>query len=130
MKRTWFGLALLILMLGCFFLPRSTKSQSASPHGILLSWTPSSTSGVTYNIYRASSTSGVCGSYALISSGGAALSYSDLASGLSNSTSYCYEVDAVVGSELSGPSNVATVTTPATWAANPAPPSNCTAATQ
>lgn len=129
-KQTCFGLALLITLLGFISVPRRIHSQAASPHGVLISWTASTTPGVTYNVYRAPSTGGMCGAYVLITSNVTGTSYGDLSSGLSNSTSYCYEVDAMESGALSGPSNVATITTPATWPSNPLPPSGCTATAQ
>lgn len=125
---TWFALVMLLCLLAFIVIPRHIPGQSASQHGILVTWTATSTSGATYVLYRATSASGTCGAFTQIATGITADSYSDPASGLTAGTTYCYEVDAEVGTNLSGPSNVATVV--ATFPSNPAPPSGCAAIPQ
>jgi hypothetical protein len=110
-----------------FSVVRYVHAQSASPHGVFVSWVASPTTGITaYNVFRAPSTSGTCGTYAQVGTVGNTLSWLDDQSAdttLKTSTAYCYDVQAAVGTNLSALSGTpATVTTPAAWPTNPAPP--------
>lgn len=129
-----------ILLLAAICGPRFF-GQQATVHGDLVSWASSTSSGVTgYYVYRAPQVSGSCSgvtNFTLIATVGTVTSYNDPASGLSTSTGYCYEVDAFEPDSLdssmtnsSGPSPVASVTTPSSWPTNPTPPSSCTVTTQ
>jgi amino acid permease len=124
-------LPFLLILIFIIFGVRNTHTQTANPHGVLLTWTAPSGTVTGYNVFRAVSASGACGAYAQVGTvSGTATTYNDPASGLALSTSYCYEVQTVDGVEVSGPSNTATVTTPSAWPANPSPPSGCTAAVE
>ena len=141
MKRTNSIVALWLLgvMLGFIVAPRLVKSQSATVHGILVSWpTVASTSSYTvtgYAIFRATSASGPFTQIATVT-GQAVSSYNDLASGLSTSTPYYYQVQTLgedAGTTIaddSGASPTAAATTPATWPSTPPPPASCNATVQ
>lgn len=118
-----------LLLLLLLLLPVSVMAQGApgsttwtgAPHGILLTWGASPTAGVTYNIYR-STVSG--GPYVKVNAAPVTLlSYEDLASNLTVSTTYFYVATAVSGLNESVYSNQVSVTTPATFPANPQAPS-------
>ena len=108
---------LLLAMVICW----PAKAQGPTPHSITLTWTPSTTSGVTaQKVYR-STTSG--GPYTAIASlGPSVTSYVD--SSGSGGTKYYYVVTALAGSNESAPSNEVN----AVFLANPAPPTGLGAA--
>lgn len=76
-------------------------------HSVSLSWNPSTTSGVTYNVLR-STVSG--GYYGIIASGLTTTSYVD--KNIAAGGVYYYEVDAQDAAGVSGPSNQATAIVP------------------
>jgi hypothetical protein len=89
-----------------------TKSASATitvaaPHKVTLTWAASSTSGVSYNVYRGT-TSG--GPYALLASGVAFTSYTD--TNVQSGTTYYYVTTAVDSSGQSSYSNEAQIVIP------------------
>jgi len=91
-----------------------TGTGTAAPvHTVNLSWTASSTSGVTsYNIYRAVYSSSACGSYSNIGSAASSTTaYTD--SVVADGTKYCYATTAIDPSGESGYSNISQVTIPA-----------------
>lgn len=102
--------------------PPNNPSGSGTPHGVALSWSASATTTVVgYSVYRATASAGpfVRVNSALISG----LSYEDLASNLAVSTTYFYVATAVDASgNESVFSNQVSVTTPATFPANPQAP--------
>jgi hypothetical protein len=102
--------------------------QTGTPHGINVTATASTTSGVTYDLYRCSGAG--CSVFTQVTSALAAPAYLDPSSSLAVSTSYSYVMTAVKGANESAYSNVATVTSPATWPANPNPPTGCNAQIQ
>lgn len=132
MRRTFIGLFLLVIMLGLIAMPRRSRSQTATAHGVLVTWVASTSSGVTgYNVYRATSSAGVCGTYAQVNAAAVTgTSWNDPTTNLSLSQPYCYVVQTVAGANESGPSTTATVTTPAAWPSNPNPPASCSATVQ
>jgi hypothetical protein len=84
----------------------TTKSASASitvaaPHSVTLNWSPSTTAGVTYNVYR-STVSG--GPYSLLSSGLTSTSYVD--STVQSGSAYYYVTTAADSAGESGYSNM------------------------
>ncbi|MBB6143455.1 fibronectin type 3 domain-containing protein [Silvibacterium bohemicum] len=99
---------------------------TATPSGgsIALSWSASSTSGVTYSVYRGASGTAP----ALLTSGLSTTTYTD--STVTNGTTYVYYVVAVKGSGLSSQSNWATATAGASGScgAVPSAPGGLTAA--
>lgn len=117
MKRSTFGVSSLILLLAFLVLPwraaftASPRPQVATSHSVTLTWTASTTAGVTYTVYRATS---AAGPFTAISSGISSLTYTDTTA--VDGTQYFYEVDAVdtVGGvvEDSGPSNEVNATEP------------------
>lgn len=94
--------------------PSALVATAISSTQINLSWSPSSTSGVTYTVYSASTA---------IASGLAATSYA--ATGLTPSTTYTFTVVAVSSAGASSPSNAASAATQA--APPPAAPSGLAA---
>ncbi len=102
--------------------PTSLSASASSSTQINLSWTPSTTAGVTYSVYSGSSAGGVT---TLAASGLTASTFQ--ATGLSASTTYYYIVEAVAGSTASAASNTAGATTQA--ASTPAAPTSLTATT-
>jgi hypothetical protein len=91
-----------------------TGAGTAAPvHTVGLTWTASTTSGVTsYNIYRAIYAASACGSYTNIgSSPGSTTAYSDNV--VADGTTYCYATTAVDPSGESGYSNVTKAVIPA-----------------
>jgi len=114
--------------------PAPQSGSTGTAHGINLVWTASSTSGVTYSVYRQ------VGSFTAatwpspigtpIATGLTALAYLDPASGLAASTTYSYGVAAVSGSDQSG-LDVTTVAVPSTgFPNNPNAPTGVTATVQ
>lgn len=89
-----------------------TATASASGSQINLSWTASSTSAVTYNVYRSITSGFTPGSGNLIASSLTGTSYTD--TGLATSTTYYYVVSAANGNGYSSNSNQASATTAAT----------------
>ena len=93
MKKT-----LLTLVVCMTFMFAGIKScQAQIVHSGTNNWTASATSGATYSLYRATATKNSDGSFtpgtfALIKSGIAALTFVD--SGLAGNTSYCYQLTA------------------------------------
>jgi len=90
----------------------NTKSASATitvaaPHKVTLTWAASSTSGVSYNLYRGTISGGP---YALLASGVASTSYTD--TNVQSGTTYYYVTTAVDSSGQSSYSNEAQVVIP------------------
>jgi hypothetical protein len=84
-----------------------TGTGAAAPvHAVTLSWTASTTSGVTsYNIFRAVYSTNSCGAYSNIgSTPSSATTYTD--SVVADGTTYCYATTAVDPSGQSGYSNI------------------------
>lgn len=129
-------LCLLIFVAAVILLP--SLGQAPTQHGVQLSWTPSTSAGVSYNVWRCV---GTCSSifpssYVLLTTTPVACNtnsagqcvFEDPTGDLTTSTAYSYAVTAVDSAgNQSGPSNIALVTTPSTFPANPAPPSGCNA---
>jgi chitodextrinase len=92
--------------------PTNLTATAASSSQIDLSWTASTTGGVTYNVLRNGS---------VVKTGVTTTTFSD--TGLQASTTYSYTVEAVDSSGTSGPSNQATATTQACTTNCPPPPS-------
>ncbi|GAC1516438.1 MAG: hypothetical protein NVS1B11_37130 [Terriglobales bacterium] len=88
--------------------PSNLTATPSSASQIQLSWSPSSSAGVTYTVYSGTSTGAT---NTLVASGIAATSY--VASGLTASTTYYFIVKAVSAGGTSGPSNQASATTQA-----------------
>ena len=82
--------------------PANLTATAVSSTQINLSWTASTTSGVTYTVLRGGTE---------VATGISGTTYSD--TGLSPSTTYSYTVEAVNSSGTSSPSNTATATTQA-----------------
>ena len=93
-------------------------SGSNTNGSVALTWTASSTAGVTYTVYRATGS----GASALLQSGVTGTSYSD--STIAASTTYTYSV---VATNSAGNSTAATSQPVTTGVAAPAPPTNLTA---
>lgn len=121
-----------------FTLPIKAQSSlpPASAHGVELTWnasTPGSNPIAGYNVWRCT---GICtvtatGWTQLNTTPISPINYLDPAAGLSTSTTYSYVVYAQdTKGLLSGPSNVATVSIPATFPSNATVPSNPAATVQ
>jgi hypothetical protein len=96
-----------IIATALFFLALATTPAMAQ-HTVALSWTASTTSGATYNVYRQQACSG---NFAKINATAVATTtYTDAA--VAPSETYSYQVTAVSGSLESGPSNYAPATIP------------------
>jgi glucosylceramidase len=91
--------------------PTSLTPTVVSSSQINLSWTASTTSGVTYSVYRATTSGFTPGSGNLVTIGLSGTTYSN--TGLTASTTYYYVVEAVNSVGSSGPSNQASATTSA-----------------
>jgi hypothetical protein len=91
----------------------SGTGTAAPAHTVSLSWTGSTTSGVTsYNIYRALYSTKSCGSYSNVgSTPGSITTYSD--SEVVDGTTYCYATTAVDPNGESGYSNITKAVIPA-----------------
>ena len=96
--------------------PSSLSATAISSSQINLSWAASTTSGVTYSVFRDSTA---------IATGLAGTSFS--VTGLSASTAYSFKVVAVSSNGTSSPSNVASATTQAATVVTPAAPSGLSA---
>jgi hypothetical protein len=94
--------------------PSGLAATATSSSNINLSWSASSTSGVTYSVFRGTTASFVAAASNQIASGLGGLTYSD--SALSGSTTYYYFVQAVIGGVNSASSNQASATTSASSA--------------
>ena len=86
--------------------PTSLMALAASANKVNLSWTASSTKGVTYSVYSGRSPDAMT---SLVASGISGTTYTVTA--LSASTAYYFIVKAVQGPASSNPSNLATATT-------------------
>ena len=86
--------------------PTGLTASAASASQINLAWQPSTTAGVTYNIYR-----GTASASTLIASGITSTTYQ--ATGLNASTTYSFAVSAASSSGASALSNTASATTTA-----------------
>jgi len=91
--------------------PTALTATAASSSQINLSWTASTTTGVTYSVYGSTASGFTPGSGNLITSGISATTYSN--TGLAASTAYYYVVEAVNSAGSSAASNQATATTAA-----------------
>jgi glucosylceramidase len=89
--------------------PSNLTASVPSSSQINLSWTPSSTQGVTYNVYRSTSTGFTPSSSNLIASGLGSTVYFN--TGLAGSTAYYYVVEAANSGGSSLASNQATANT-------------------
>lgn len=96
--------------------------SAAATHSVLLTWTASATSGVTYNIYR-STVAGSCQTTSL-ATGLTALTFTDNA--VTAGATYFYTVDAQKGGEKSACAAEVQVLIPVP----PAPPSGFSATVQ
>jgi len=96
------------LALGVILPALCFATYAADAHTVTLSWTASTTSGATYNVYRQQACSG---NFAQIASAVSATAYIDGA--VTNGETYCYEVTAVASSIESAASNPAPATIPA-----------------
>lgn len=83
-----------------------------TPHTVQLTWAASGTPDVTsYNVYRATFSNNVCGSYANIGSTlGSVTAFTD--NNVTNGTTYCYAATAVDEAGESGYSNIAEAQVP------------------
>jgi fibronectin type 3 domain-containing protein len=101
---------------------RAVFGQAATSHSITLTWTASTTTGVTYTVYRATA---AAGPFTPIATGVSAVTFIDTTA--VDGTQYFYEVDSVTsGGTSSGPSNEANATEPV----NPNPPTGLVAVSQ
>ena len=91
--------------------PTALTATAASSSQINLSWTASTTTGVTYSVYGSTASGFTPGSGNLITSGISATTYSN--TGLAASTAYYYVFEAVNSAGSSAASNQATATTAA-----------------
>src|ERR1700735_2350866 len=91
--------------------PSSLAATSVSSSQINLSWQASSTSGVTYNVHRSTTTGFAPSSSNVVASGITGTTFSD--TGLAASTTFFYLVTAVNSGGESAPSNQASATTQA-----------------
>jgi len=91
--------------------PSGLGATATSSSNINLSWTASPTSGVTYSVFRSTSSTFTASGSSQIASGLGGLTYSD--SALSGSTTYYYFVQAAKGGVNSTSSNQANATTSA-----------------
>lgn len=89
--------------------PSNLTASVPSSSQINLSWTASSTSGVTYNVYRSTSTGFTPSSSNLIASGLSSTVYFD--AGLAGTTAYYYMVEAANSNGLSSASGQASANT-------------------
>jgi hypothetical protein len=129
----WYRKAIFVALLFFLIFPLPDFGQVGTTHGVLVSWTPSTTAGVTgYNVYRVIGT-GVPGPNQLITSAPVTgTSYLDPASGLSSTSTYTYYATAVVVTGTgatqtineSGISNGSTVTDPQ-FPPTVTPPTGC-----
>lgn len=104
-----------------------SATWSGTQHGVQLTFTPSTTSGVTYFIYRGTTSGGPYTALfqtSIACSGTTSCTYLDPASGLTVSTTYYYVATAVSGSDESAYSNQASVATPASFQTNPTGPTS------
>jgi cellulose 1,4-beta-cellobiosidase len=90
----------------------TTKSASATvsvaaPHSVTLGWSPSTTTGVTYNVYRGTLSGGP---YSLLSSGLSSTSYTDTS--VQSGSTYYYVTTAVDSAGESPYSNAAQAVIP------------------
>src|SRR5271166_1430852 len=92
----------------------SGTGTPAPVHTVRLSWTASTTSGITsYNVYRAVYTSNVCGSYSNIGTTASSVTTFTDSGPLTDGTTYCYATTAVDASGESAYSNIAQAAIPA-----------------
>jgi Abnormal spindle-like microcephaly-assoc'd, ASPM-SPD-2-Hydin len=85
----------------------SGTGTPAPVHTVSLSWTASSTSGITsYNVYRAIYASNVCGSYTNVGTTASSVTAFTDNGPLTNGTTYCYATTAVDANGESGYSNI------------------------
>jgi fibronectin type 3 domain-containing protein len=111
-------LPFIFLLLLVIAWPGAARPQVATAHSIKLTWTASTTSGVTYTVYRGTS---AAGPFTVIASGLSVITFTDTTA--TDAVQYFYEVDAILSGEDSGPSNEVSATEPA----NPNPPSGLAA---
>jgi endoglucanase Acf2 len=90
--------------------PAGLMAMAASSSSVNLSWTASTTGGVTYSLFRSNTTGFTPGASNMIASGLTGTTYSD--ANLAASTTYYYVVEAVNAVGSSAPSAQAAVTTP------------------
>jgi len=103
--------------------PQSPALKGVFPgtqHQVVLSWTASTTSGVTYNVWRGTTT----GTETKYQSGISGVTYTDTA--VNSGSVYYYYVTAQLGTTESSGSNEVNATIPT----NPAPPTGLSATSQ
>ena len=92
----------------------SGTGTPAPVHSVNLSWTASTTSGITsYNVYRAVYASNVCGSYANVGSTASSVTTFTDNGPLTDGTTYCYATTAVDANGESARSNIVQAAIPA-----------------
>lgn len=113
----------LLIFLIYFAAPwRTVFGQGATAHTITLTWTASTSTGVTYTVYRATASAGP---FTAIATGVSGLTFVDTTA--VDGTQYFYELDSVTAAGVSsGPSNEANATEPL----NPNPPTGLAAVSQ
>ena len=134
-KRVWVALAVLaaVVFLVCVY----THAQTATQHGILVKWNAVTTDAngnalatgtvVTYDVWRGTAAAGPFTQVNTIAVSGT--SYLDPSSGLSNSTTYFYEVTATDTGGQGNPSTAFQVAV-TTFPVNPGVPTGVSATVQ
>lgn len=111
----------------CQVATPGSPNWKGSQHGVCVTWVASTASGVTYNVWRSTTTGGPYTQ--LNTTADANLFFMD--SNAAVSTTYFYVATAVDASgDQSAYSNEASVTTPATFPQTPAAPTGTSAKTQ
>jgi hypothetical protein len=92
----------------------SGTATPAPVHSVSLSWTASTTSGITsYNVYRAVFASNVCGSYANVGTTASSITTFTDNGPLTDGTTYCYATTGVDANGESAYSNIVQAAIPA-----------------
>lgn len=113
-----------VLGFGMMMEPFIAEAQGPSyPYSVALSWTASTTTGVTgYNIYRGLYSAGVCGAYTkLTATPLSATTTTDSDTTVAPGITYCYGATSLVGTAESGLDTTTNVAIP------PAPPTGLAA---
>ena len=136
MKKFFARFLFVALLLGVTFPTLFASAQTGTLHGVLVSWVAppaGSDPAVGYFVYRCSGTctTSSTGWVQIDTVADLNVNYVDAASGLAAGTTYSYAAVVVDSTgDQSAFSNIATVTTPSTWAVNPGSPTGCNAKVQ
>jgi hypothetical protein len=99
-RKLW-AIPMVILMASLSINAQTLKVTKATAHSVTLSWTASTTAGVTYNVYRGAAAAGPFAVISTATSPGSTTTYTD--SSVTPGATYFYQVTSACGPTACGP---------------------------